>query len=381
MSRRVLDKNFCVIPWTGFEVDPNGDVKNCIISKEVIGNLKENSIQELVEKNSGLRQEMLEGKFPKSCEGCYLQEKHRGKDFGSLSSRLYYAREITPHLSKDLLESADNFNLHHVDVRWSNKCNFACVYCGSLYSSKWETELGEKVTKDQNSKDSLKKYLYSNIKNLRNIYLAGGEPMLMKENKEFLELLLKENPEVHIRVNTNLSKTRTGVFDLLCQFKNVHWTVSVESMEEEFEYIRFHGAWQEFLDNIKIIRKNDHKISLNMLYFVLNYKSIFNTIDFFKSLGFHNNSFVLGPLYTPISLNILNLPNKVLDECKDLFQNQIDQKPGFLLQNSYENVLSYLTDTTFHANINNTKQELQKMDKRRNIDSSKIFQQFYKEVF
>jgi hypothetical protein len=86
-------------------------------------------------------------------------------------------------------------------------------------------------------------------------------------------------------------------------------------------------------------------------------------------------------LYTPIKLNILNLPNKVLDECKDLFQKQIDKKPGFLLQNSYENVLSYLTDTTFHANIINTKQELQKMDKRRNIDSSKIFQQLYKEAF
>ena len=118
-----------------------------------------------------------------------------------------------------------------------------------------------------------------------------------------------------------------------------------------------------------------------MLYFLLNYKSIFNTIDFFKSLGFHNNSFVLGPLYTPIALNILNLPNKVLNECKQLFQKQIDEKPGFLLQNSYENVLSYLTDTSFHANINSTKQELQRMDKRRNVDSSKIFQQFYKEVF
>jgi radical SAM protein with 4Fe4S-binding SPASM domain len=381
MSRRVLDKNFCVIPWTGFEVEPNGDVKNCIISKNVIGNLKENSIEEIVQKNSSLRQEMLEGKFPKNCEGCYLQEKHRGKDFGSISSRLYYAKEITPYLSKGILESPDNFKLHHVDVRWSNKCNFACVYCGSLYSSKWATELGEKLPKDQRSKDSLKKYLYSNVKNLRNIYLAGGEPMLMKENKEFLELLLKENPEVNIRVNTNLSKTRTGVFDLLCQFKNVHWTVSVESMEKEFEYVRFHGAWKEFLDNLKIIRKNDHKISLNMLYFVLNYKSIFNTIDFFKSLGLHNNSFVLGPLYTPIALNILNLPNKVLNECKDLFQKQIDKKPGFLLQNSYENVLSYLTDTTFNANIVSTKKELEKMDKRRNIDSSKIFQQFYKEVF
>ena len=204
--------------------------------------------------------------------------------------------------------------------------------------------------------------------------------MLMKENKEFLELLLKHNPDVHIRVNTNLSKTRTGVFDLLCQFKNVHWTVSVESTEKEFEYIRFHGVWKDFLDNLDIIRKTKHKISLNMLYFVLNYKSIFNTIEFFKSLGFHDNSFVLGPLYTPDALNILNLPKKVLNECKTLFQKQIDKKTGFLLQNSYENVLSYLTDTKFHANIETTKQTLKIMDLRRNIDSKKVFPELYERI-
>jgi MoaA/NifB/PqqE/SkfB family radical SAM enzyme len=379
MSRRVLDKNFCVIPWTGFEVEPNGDVKNCIISKEVIGNLKENSIEQITEKNSEIRKQMLDGDFPKSCEGCYLHEKHRIKDFGSISSRLYYAKEVTPHISKDLLEDPKNFELRHVDVRWSNKCNYACVYCSPLYSSKWETELGMKPKK--NSSDNLKEYLYANIKRLKNVYLAGGEPMLMKQNKEFLELLLKHNPEVHIRVNTNLSKTKTGVFDLLCQFKNVHWTISVDSIEDEFEYIRFNGVWKDFLDNLKIIRNiKDHKISFNMLYFVLNYKSIFKTIELLQSMGFHNNSFVLGPLYTPESLNILNLPNQILDTCKALFKEQIDKKPGFLLQNSYENVLSYLTETEFHANIESTIQRLKTMDLRRNNNSRTIFPKLYEEV-
>lgn len=380
MSRRVLDKNFCVIPWTGFEVEPNGDVKNCIISKDVIGNLKENSIEELLDKNAVVRKQMLDGNFPETCSGCYLHEKHRGKDFDSISSRLYYAKELTSHISKGVLDSAENFELRHVDVRWSNKCNFACVYCSPEYSSKWQTELGQPVMK-KSTTDNFKDYLYSNIKKLKNVYLAGGEPMLMKENKEFLTLLLEDNPDVHLRVNTNLSKTNTGIFDLLCKFENVHWTISVESMEDEFNYIRFHGAWRDFLDNLEVIRKNNHKISFNMLYFVLNYKSVFKTIDFFKSLGFHNNSFVLGPLYKPKNLNILNLPKNILDECKKLFQDEIDKKPGFLLQNSYENVLSYLTETEFHANIELTKQELLQMDQRRNIDSREVFQQLYKEAF
>ena len=92
--------------------------------------------------------------------------------------------------------------------------------------------------------------MFDNVKQLRNVYLAGGEPMLMNENKQFLKLLLEENPNVTIRVNTNLSSTKTGVFELLCKFKNVHWTISVESIEKEYEYIRHHGSWKDFLKNI-----------------------------------------------------------------------------------------------------------------------------------
>lgn len=381
MSRRVLDKNFCVLPWTGFEVEPNGNVKNCIISKETIGNLNKDTIENIIERNSSIRKQMLDGKYPKNCDGCYLQEKNRGKNFDSISSRLYYAKELTPHITKGLLEKDNNFELRHVDVRWSNKCNFACVYCDPLYSSKWEDELGEKIQRNKQTTSKLKEFIFSNIKNLKNIYLAGGEPLLMKENKEFLSLLLEQNPDVNIRVNTNLSKTQTGVFDLLCQFKNVHWTVSVESIEKEFEYIRYHGSWQEFENNLEVIRKNKHKISLNMLYFVLNYKSIFDTVRYFQQIGFHNNSFVIGPLFTPKALNILNLPKKLLDDCKRILQKNINENSGFLLKNSYENMLSYLTETKFHANIELTKEELISMDKRRNIDSSKIFTQLYEEAF
>ena len=92
--------------------------------------------------------------------------------------------------------------------------------------------------------------------------------MLINENREFLKLLLEKNPNVQLRVNTNLSSTGTGVFQLLCEFKNVHWTISVESIEEEYEYIRYHGSWNDFLRNLKYIQTLGHKINFNMLYFI-----------------------------------------------------------------------------------------------------------------
>ena len=382
MSRRLLDKNFCVLPWTGFELEPNGNVKNCIISKDTIGNIHQNNIEDILQSkaNLNIKTQMLNNEFPKNCEGCYYQEQHRPKNFDNISSRLYYAKEIGPRIDKGLLDSKNNFSLKHVDIRWNNKCNQACVYCGPDYSSKWAKELNIKDTFDKNNINKVKEYVFKNIKNLENVYLAGGEPLLMNENKEFLELLLKENKDVHLRVNTNLSSTGTGVFELLCQFKNVHWTISVESIEDEYEYIRYHASWNGFLRNLKYIQTLNHKISFNMLYFILNYKSIFNCVDLLQKTGFHENSFIIGPLYRPTQLNVKNLPQNILKQVINSIKSKINKKPGFYLQNSLENLLNYLTDADFHANIELVRNMLKEMDIRRNLDSKKIFPKLYKEV-
>ena len=135
------------------------------------------------------------------------------------------------------------------------------------------------------------------------------------------------------------------------------------------------------IGNLNVIKKLPHRISFNMLYFILNYKSIFDCVDYFQKLGFHNNSFVIGPLLDPHYLNILNLPTSIINELIGILKFKIKEKPGFLLENSYQNLLQYLTETEFCANIENTQAELKKMDKRRNINSNKIFPELYTEAF
>jgi MoaA/NifB/PqqE/SkfB family radical SAM enzyme len=204
--------------------------------------------------------------------------------------------------------------------------------------------------------------------------LAGGEPLLMKEN---LELLKQLNPNVNLRINTNLSKVDTGVFDAVCSFKNVHWTVSVETVEEEFEYIRFGGKWSDFLDNLTVIRKLDHKISFNMLWFLLNYDTVFGCVDYLKGLGFHNNSFIIGALLTPEHLNIRHLPENMLNLLKTKLESKINEHPGYLLEDSYRNMLHYI-EQPIEKNLTTSFEKLAVMDQRRGVDSSKIFTELYK---
>ena len=367
---------FCPMPWTGLMYNHTGKVKNCIRSIDTlpIGNLQDSSIENILLGHENVkRQQQIINQTPvASCQPCYDLE--RGKPgFDIISDRIFYIRELK-QISPNTYQP-NNFDLQTIDIRWSNLCNFACVYCEPNFSSKWAAELKiQSPAPTDQQLEAFQEYLHKHAATLKHVYLAGGEPLLMKEN---LELLQKLNPDVQLRINTNLSKVDTRVFDTVCQFKNVHWIVSVETLDDEFDYIRYGGNWNDFLENLAIINKLDHKISFNMLHFLLNYNSIFDCVDYFKTLGFHNNSFVIGALLRPDYLNIRHLPEHVLQSIKDKLENRINARPGYLLEDGYRNMLHYIQQP-FEKNLGNSFDKLAKLDQRRNLDSSKIFKDLYK---
>ena len=363
---------FCPMPWTGLMYNLDGVVKNCIRSADKLGNIKDNSIESILIDNNGIRQQnIVDHKPVPTCHTCYDIEQGK-KGFDHISDRVFYIRELKK-VPTDTYQ-VGNFDLQTVDVRWSNLCNQACVYCRPEFSSKWASELKVKLdVPTQKQTTDFKEYIFNNARKLKHVYMAGGEPLLMKENLELLELL---DPSVNLRVNTNLNKVDTKIFERICEFKNVQWIVSLETMEQEYEYIRYGGKWRDFLDNLNIIKQLNHKISFNMLYFLLNYRSVFDCVAFLQAQGFHNNSFIIGPLLSPEYLNIHHLPNSAIDKVKTILATQLANKPGYLLEDSYKNMLSYL-DKPFDKNLSNSFEQIAKLDSRRNLDSSKIFTELY----
>lgn len=373
----LTNKSFCPLPWTGFIIQQNGDVKNCVLAKKVIGNINKTPIQEILsgDSNTEIKKAMLADKKPESCIGCYKLEENKN-NFDIISQRIYYLKELRT-IDRSLYDQILNFNLHTVDIRWTNQCNQACVYCGPHNSTLWEKEIGPVPMMSAEAKDSVRKFIFNNIHHLKNVYLAGGEPTLMNENLEFLELLYKKNPEVQLRVNTNLSHTKTKISKVIKKFKNVHWIVSVESTHDHYNYIRYGGNWNVFCENLNDIKSiKDHKISFNMLYCILNYMEIFKCIDFLIGMGFHPNSFVLGPVYEPLYLNVLNLPKEKIIQAKDELIKRININSGFILQDGYTNLLKYL-DTPFCGDLQSSLAKLSELDQRRLLNSKEIFPELY----
>ena len=373
----LTNRAFCPIPWTGFVYYPNGDISNDCRSDVVLGNVKENSIEEILHnnKNVQIKQQMLDQKPVKECHHCYYKEENK-KSFDIVSDRIFFLKELSD-TEMSLYDSPENFKLRKIDVRWTNVCNLACVYCAPGCSSKWATELNEyPKLPSKDTVEATKKYIFDNIKELKHIYLSGGEPMLMKENLELLNLLFEHNPEVNIRVNTNLSVVDNLIFDTICKFKNVQWIISIEAIEQKFEYIRYGANWQDFVTNLQKIKQLNHKISFNMIYFLLSHKSIFECLDFLQQQGFHNNSFVVTSLITPDYLNIRNLPKDMLQLVQRDLESYIDSKPNFLLEDGLRNVLKYTLQGST-GNFKDSLSKIQEMDKRRNLNCRAVFTELY----
>ena len=116
-----------------------------------------------------------------------------------------------------------------------------------------------------------------------------------------------------------------------------------------------------------------------MLYFILNYKSIFNCVDLLQKAGFHENSFIIGPLYTPDHLNILNLPDEMLDKIKDTLNVKIAESSWYL-KNSYENILKYITTTPWKKDIKQFVKQTDIMDARRKNNWRTTFPKLFEEL-
>jgi hypothetical protein len=238
-----------------------------------------------------------------------------------------------------------------------------------------------------------KSWILDNIESVNHVYLAGGEPLLIKENQDLLTFLLEKKPEVEIRINSNLSNINTPVFRQLIKFKNVKWTISVDSQKDCFEYMRWPGSWKNLLSNLKIVQNiAGDQINFNMVWCILNDIDILDTIDFLLDFGFHENMFIVQCLTTPFPLSILNLPKNLRTDLKRKIQiRQQTCNPDWWLYKSLQSMYNFLDQEMptkdvkkiyqgtleLHPGLEGTFKYLEFIDNLRNLDSKKLFARLY----
>jgi radical SAM protein with 4Fe4S-binding SPASM domain len=375
-------KSFCVLPWTGVYIQPNGDVRNCAVTPMAIGNINNTPLEQILtgEVNTTVKTEMLNDIMRPQCGQCHRLESRQKNTFDQVSNRVWYLKKLK-NTDKTVFDSPNNFKLKMLDLRWKNTCNFACVYCDAELSSRWATELKQPQRIESDALIKSLDYIYSNLDEVEHIYLAGGEPLLVRENLVLLEKMLVINPDVDLRLNTNLSVLDNDIYLLVKKFKNVRWTISIDNIGQEFEYLRYGGNWNKFIKNLGILTQDFGKesINFNSVWCALNSKSVFNCIDFLLTdMGFHENAIIVNPLEDPLWLDVNNLSDKWLEEIRNELITRIEQSnPQYCLNNSLTLMLNYISQPNFIKDISKTIDSLKTIDDRRNLNSKLIFPEVY----
>lgn len=374
---------FCTLPWIGIYVDPTGNIRNCAISNQNLGNIHDQPLSDIInsKRNIEIKNDMLEGKCHSRCNNCYHVDSNAENPSLSESNRNWYKKISIGYSSLDFYDNPHNHSFKVLDLRWRNTCNQACVYCSSDLSSRWASELGHKIEIADKALQDAKNHIFQNIDQVRHVYLAGGEPLLIKENEELLDLLLKRNPTVEIRVNTNLSNINGPVFKKLSHFQNVKWTVSVDAVEDRYEYIRWPGVWKDFLSNLQHLQNKKQEINYNMVWCVLNAHHIFDCMDYLLENNGHENMFIVQCLTTPLSLSVMNLPQQELDQLAARIKDRIDrcQNSGWWLHKSLVSMYNFIKNNQNNKpELEETFSFLDEIDQRRNLSSQSVFPEIYK---
>jgi len=199
---------------------------------------------------------------------------------------------------------------------------------------------------------------------------------LIKENEIILQKLLEVNPNVQIFVNTNLSQIKNNkIYDLLLKFKNVCWIVSVEDIGDRYNYIRWPGTWDNFYHNLLELKKIEgHDITFNMVYTILNYKSIFDCINLLKNNGFVSFTITYVSGKAGYWLDPRHLPTEQLEDIKNFLKLKIDTGTE---KNTYQTLLNKINEE-YKPNINTVLERLKKFDSDRKLNSQYVFPDLYK---
>lgn len=374
----------CPIPWNGVYVEPDGRVMTCAVGSQVLGNIKDTPIDQILTGTVSrtIRLKQISKQKPSNCAYCYEVDSLSENVTTSQSNRSWYKKMCADSASTDLFDSADRFKLEILDLRWRNTCNLACSYCSSNLSSRWAQELQDfPVLPSEEQIEKTKQWIYQQLANVKHVYLAGGEPLLIKDNLDLLERLQKINPSIDLRVNTNLINIDTPVYQKIMEFPNVKWTVSVENIGQKFYYTRYPGDWDQFSANLQQLASASNNINFNMTWSLIGALDIFECIEHFLDRGFHENMFVVNVLTKPYHLDVRNLSDHCLDDLRSRITNLMANKdPSHWLHKSLMAMYNFTAQPFTEKDPKQSLSFFADLDRRRNLSFSKTFPDVYQDL-
>jgi radical SAM protein with 4Fe4S-binding SPASM domain len=246
---------FCYAPWTNVEILPSGDILPCCKFQQSQHNIITHSINDYRNSNflKEIKQEFLQGQWPKECERCKIEES-----IGVKSKRILdYERYQTSYDNYDLA----NDEILTLSLAIGNVCNLKCIICGPDASSKWHKEYQDVYGITVKSNNQVRKDLIGSITkiapNLMHVDIHGGEPFLsnIPQHLELLDHYIKTGQASNLTIHYTTNGQIWPGPDFITRwkkFKHIDLQISIDGVKNRYEYLRYPASWD--ILNINIIK-------------------------------------------------------------------------------------------------------------------------------
>lgn len=396
--------SYCVLPWLGMSVDPDGSVKPCCVSTDFIKksngtpyNLGSDSIEDIYNSPDfiNIRESMLAGERISACDVCHNNEKNNG-----YSMRMRFNQRW-----KDLsfTETIAETKIKYFDLRFGNLCNLMCRSCNPKNSSQIQRELkeldnttilkyvGDGYDHDINQwyhTEMFDKNMQHQLENIEWFYVTGGEPTLIEKNFEYLEKLIElgRSKSITLSINTNMTNSKAIFYKLLKEFKTVVCSPSIDGYGSMQEYIRYPSNWNQIHDNFKKILD----VGPNVLIYpspviqITNIGKIVELFEYFEDFNRKAKRCVvdIAPiiLQNPDHLSISCLPINYKIECWNRINEWINTKckyQGQLFHSRMNSLKTLCHESTTSNKLIDYKIHNTVLDEKRNQQLSNVNLELY----
>lgn len=260
-------KTFCMLPFMHIYGSAGGDIVPCCEAQEQPLNDPNESAQATWnnENYRELRRALANGDRPERCSVCWHNE-----DSGIVSNRLQWEEDNWEDFA-DQISVNDDYSVNNpplwIEVKVSNFCNLKCIMCSthSSYKRVADLDIISKYTKSGYETRLLRPTdLFASINEWTDIWetvhtlqFTGGEPIINQEHYDLLAGIPDDvKSRIKLRYATNISHIKFKQYDLIeiwKKFKHVNIKVSMDGIEDVYNYIRQDGDWDTVYANMLVL--------------------------------------------------------------------------------------------------------------------------------
>jgi sulfatase maturation enzyme AslB (radical SAM superfamily) len=174
-----------------------------------------------------------------------------------------------------------------IDLLFDRSCNLACRICGPNSSTYWEKHLIDNnlairtnVIPPNNLETITKMLSALDLSNLEMVQFCGGETLLgntyWKTAQTIADLVPDSRNKIELGFQTNATQPiDEKYYSLIEKFKTVKFILSIDGVNDRFEYLRWPAKWNQMVDNILTLRE---KLPSNVMFLVQETTSCLNLL-------------------------------------------------------------------------------------------------------